>query len=118
MGSLPKLSPIDVKLVLTEAYETHYGIYNHLAEAIDVTRPLGSVALHETEENSTSSRLYELISLYMEKNLKNTTGLNLMEFLSLPREYVELLLKLSVKEAKKNLSTLNEIENSINTAKK
>lgn len=93
-------------------YEHTAGIYDHSQR--EVVRPLSSVALHETEENTTTSRLYSTIEAFKNKGIKDLFGLNLVEFLNLPSEYCTLLLEIANKEGNKNQSILDNLNNTIN----
>ena len=47
------------------------------------------VALYDTEENGRTSLLRARIEQYIKSSVNKYTGLNLQEFLSMPREYVQ-----------------------------
>lgn len=106
---------IDANIVLYELYETKYGIYNHLNPY--KKRPMASVALHEAEENTTNSSLYEAIEGYVKLNIKDLTGLTLTEYLDLPTEFCILLANIASKEAQKKSTILGNMEKDINSTK-
>lgn len=105
----PKLAEIDANLLLYDIYEHETGIFNH-AQRQD-KRPLSSVALHETEENTSTSRLYMTIEAYKNKGIKDMFGLNLIEFLDLPSELCIYLMELANKEGAKNQNILSNLDN-------
>jgi hypothetical protein len=67
-------------------YETTYGVFNHQDRQLVKKRPLAAVALHESEENTTTSALYESIDIFIKNDIGKHTGLNMAEFFALPRE--------------------------------
>lgn len=74
-----------------------YAIFDH--ERFSKHRPLALVAMHEKENASSHSRLYNTIQRFCNSDIHSTTGLSLTEFLALPREYVELLFKVATARA-------------------
>ena len=81
----PKLKFTDAQLLLMDAYETGFGIYNH-AQHTDNSRPLALVAMHWAEDNTTQSLLHERIEQFKDRNVYQIFGLSLTEFLDLPRD--------------------------------
>lgn len=79
----PKLKITDAQLMMLDVYESGFGIYNH---NIDSERPLALVAMHWSEDNTTQSALHERIEQFHERNVYQAFGLNLTEFLELPRD--------------------------------
>jgi len=100
---------------LYDLFETHFGIHDHSKSS--KTKPLSSVALHECEDNTETSLIYKAIERYTKLKINQLFGLNLIEFLSLPKEYCEKLMLLAIEHAKQNTNTLNEIQNSLNNTK-
>jgi hypothetical protein len=100
---------------LYDLFETHFGIHDHSKSS--KTKPLSSVALHECEDNTETSLIYKAVERYTKLKINQLFGLNLIEFLSLPKEYCEKLMLLAIEHAKQNTNTLNEIQNSLNNPK-
>lgn len=98
-----------------DLFETHFGIHDHSKSS--KTKPLSSVALHECEDNTETSLIYKAVERYTKLKINQLFGLNLIEFLSLPKEYCEKLMLLAIEHAKQNTNTLNEIQNSLNNTK-
>lgn len=121
MDLVPKTSFIDAKLALLDIYETVFGIYDHLTDSYArKKRPLASVALHESESICEGSELYAFIDRYIKDDIYKSTGLNLTDFMKLPREIVQKIFK-SVntkdeKEAKEKQAIIDSLSNS-NTKK-
>ena len=82
-------------LALAEIYETTLGLYNHGDEVARTSRPLALVELHPKEDTSTYSPLYRRIAEFHHLKIYEGWGLSLTEFMNLPHEYVEYILKLS-----------------------
>lgn len=83
---LPVLATNDADQVLYKYYETSHGLFDHRDRAKLKTRPLASVALHEAEENTLTSALYESIDIFIDNNVATRTGMSMQEFFQLPRE--------------------------------
>lgn len=86
------LTGFDLDIVLNESYEQSYGIFNHNS---DRANPLSIVSVHQTERYTEGSGLYNLIARYLKHPIKDRFGLDLIEFINLPREYTEELIRLS-----------------------
>lgn len=106
------LDSYTIKMLLMEAYETKYGIYNH--DAPDPNRPLALIAMHPKEDTRERSPLYETIERYRIFDVYKYYGLNLVEFLSLPRDVVtEIFRQLTAsasKESSRMANALKELE--------
>lgn len=116
LEKLPKLNSIDGRIVLQDLYETQYGIYNHLHQ--NVVRPLASVAMHSGEDFNDGSLLEEAIRTYATRSVKDLYGLNLLEFLDLPRDIIEMLLLVANEENSRKAATVANIEQQFNMEKK
>lgn len=80
--------PMEVKILLLEAYETVYGICDHDNEGYD--DPLALVAMHPKEDTATYSRLYgELMRFAKEETFREMWGLSIVELLDLPKDVVD-----------------------------
>ena len=110
------MSGIDANIVLYDLYETNYGIYNHINAVKQ--KPLASVALHETEDNTTTSALYEAIETYHNKGIKELFGLSIKEYLDLPNEICIKLMEVANKNTQKNNTILSSIEKDMQQTKK
>jgi len=102
----PKMNSVESTLVLRDFYETHYGIYNHLSGS--TARPLASVAMHDAEENGRHSSAYEIIKVIAESEVLKHFGMSLIEFLSMPREYVTYMLEVSSAITNKNSNSVSD----------
>lgn len=86
-------------LALAEIYDTTMGIYNHGDDVARAARPLALVELHPKEDTTTYSPLYRRIAEFHNLKVAESWGLSLVEFLNLPHEYVEYILKLTRRAA-------------------
>lgn len=93
-----ELDSYTTQLLLREAYETLYQIFDHEAEQAAL-RPLAHVAMHPKEDETNYSRLYQTIRRYHKQKLKDLTGLNITQFLDQPRELVELWFQISLEDS-------------------
>jgi hypothetical protein len=100
------MDSVNAQIALTEYYDTKFGIFDHGA-ATD--RPLAAVALHDAEENGPTSALYETIRLFASTNVYKYFGLNLEEFLNLPREFTTLILEVSQDKTIKDSKVLSDL---------
>lgn len=78
---------------MRDLYEEEYGICNH--RSISGIRPLSSVAMHPSEDFNTNSKLEEVLALYLQKNIREQYGLSITEFLDLPIDVIDMLIKVS-----------------------
>lgn len=88
VNSAPKLTATDTDQALYALYETNHGIFNHINGPNKDSQPLAMVAMHESENNTSDTTLYEQIELYLKLDVYKNTGLNLNDFLDLPREFI------------------------------
>lgn len=109
-----------------EAYDITYGVFDHIKQYnIEKStkdpnnkRPLTSIAMHETEEVSEVSLLYERINSYSEKKVKEYFGISLNELMDLPRDIVEHIFDQCDKRLIKESRMQNNILSELNIDKK
>lgn len=104
-----------------EIYEQHYGIFDHIADSRkpkDQQRPLALIAQHHKEDWSGYSKLRTILYRYMSHGIYEKTGLNWLEFLSLPHEHVEAIFRASTAHTRRTLPALNNVEKMLNQAAK
>ena len=102
---------IDGRTVMQDEYDVVYGFYNH--HNTSVNRPLASVAFHQPEDINDSSLLEEAIRTYVDRGIKEVYGLNLIEFLDLPLDIIEMLMNVAGDVQGKKASVLDSIERDI-----
>lgn len=111
-NNLPKLSPIDADQILIAMYETYFGIYDH-QNAFVKSKPLALVALHELEDNTHGSLLYEEITLFIDLEINKKVGMSLEEYMSLPREIKNHIKTVLNRNDKKVNNTLQNLQDSL-----
>lgn len=67
------------------------------------------MALHEHENNSTTSSLYECIQLYINLGILKQTGLTLDKYLELPKEYILYINSIVVKANNEEGKVVNKL---------
>lgn len=116
LRTLPKLTGADVEIVFRDLYETNYGICNHVNPTI--RRPMASVAMHPSEEINEGSLLQDTIRKFIKTDIKEYTGLSLVEFLELPRDIVEIIVRECESHSRTKDATIHDIEKQFNSAGK
>lgn len=84
---------VDTKIVMHEAYEEQFGIYNHTYSP--VTRPMASVAYHPSEDTLTHSMLTDSLRHFHLKKIKEIWGINYLEYMSLPISVTSMMREIS-----------------------
>lgn len=96
-----------------DLYETNYGIFNHLNSTLNKNRPLASVAMFECEDINNNSLLEQVTRTYVKKGIKDVFGLNLNEFLNLPKDIIEILISISDEERRNKENIMSSVEKEI-----
>lgn len=89
----PVMDNVTAQLVLNEAYDIGFGIFNHDHDSL--WNPLSMVAVHEAEDVESYSRQEHLIRRFLMSKIHKQTGLSLTQFLELPRDMVSTVLDIS-----------------------
>ena len=105
---MPKLSSVDKAIVLNEWYETATGLYNHFDGSN--RRPIASVALHPQEDIYQGDLLKEHVDQFSLKNIYKTFGINLIDFLNLPRHVCEMITVAATNELRRKATEADKIE--------
>ncbi len=109
--SLKKTNLINARLVISEYYEYKTKIYNHVQETSK--RPLSSIAFHDAEDITNNSLLEDSFKSYIKHDIKNIFGLNLVEYLNLPLDIINLMEKIAISEIKTKNSALSKLHNEL-----
>ena len=99
---------ITAQLILTEAYDIEYGLYDH--DNPELEHPFQSQLMFEQEkilDHSPMMRLYETYSLYQ---IQKWFGISLLEFINMPAVRFDQLIKLSNKLAEEENERLTNAE--------
>lgn len=84
------MSLIEAKIVMTEAYESRFGIFNHMSEEAK-QRPLASVAMFPSENTTDRGLFYDAAMEFSRNNYREIWGYTLSEFLSMPQWKVKMI---------------------------
>lgn len=103
-------------LVLRQFYETRFDVFDHFNDGDK--RPLSTVALYDAEENSTYSSLYARIGQFARSRIKEQFGLNFIEFMSLPKEYIQEMFRVSENITSKESAFTNNLQKQLDDIKK
>jgi len=104
------MSPVKARIVMQDAYETRFGIFDHIGTK---DRPFSSVELHDCENTVEMSTLYDALTEYAEKNYFEVWGLNVKDFLGQPQYIVKLMRTITNEVMAKKKSVLDGIEKSM-----
>jgi hypothetical protein len=97
--------------VLSDLVDEEYGIFNHRLSGHQ--RPLSSVAMHEAEDFTTHSLTNQAIQSYIDLDIKEYYGLNLVEFLNLPHDIIEMMVEVAQKKIAKKSNDLEDLQKNI-----
>lgn len=110
--SLPKLNSVDAATVMGDLYDEAYGIFNH--GLVGTVRPLSSVAFHDAENVVNNSLLEEALQLYESNHIYDHFRITVMEFLDLPSDYIETMVKVAQQSAKQQNTVIDGLEREFN----
>lgn len=106
LESVKKIDSISAQILLREAYEVSYEIVNREEEPY---HPWDMVLERPKENYTLYGTLYRTIYSYRLRDINKRFGLNLDEFLDLPREFVELIFEICQKEDETGQDTLQNL---------
>lgn len=89
LETAPALSSHDAEIVLRSQYYSIFGLNTPEMEM----EPIGLVMMRDGEDVTGRSLLQERIRMFMREKVKDHSGLNLLEFLSLPRDVLLMVLE-------------------------
>ncbi len=96
---------------MSEFYDTLVKIYNHYSG--DNSRPLATVALHPQEDLIKHGLLDESIRNFPLRNIKETFGLNYLEFMNLPSYVCEIMTEVAREELKRKATMAQGIQSEL-----
>lgn len=100
---------ITAKLMLREAYETAYGIYNHDAPDAEV-HPWALIAHGDKEDYGKLGPHQAIARVFMLNDIGKKFNISFLEFVALPREMVNCLIELTEEELKVEAKAAAEIK--------
>lgn len=108
MNSSDKLPSDSAQVMLSMAYDTTYGIYDHYNTSD--TNPLTTVTMHPAEDYKELSGMYRAIERYERQGINNRFGLSLTEYLELPRSVIAMLTDITIAIDKEMSALENQAE--------
>lgn len=96
---------------MRDLYETEFGLFDHLAP--HPRRPLAAVAMHPQEDVNTNSTLEQVCKLYIRHRIYEMFHLDLLQFLDLPADFVEMLIGIAKEQTKQQNKAMTEVEKSM-----
>lgn len=101
---------------MSELYEMEFGIFDHKNHSHD--RPLSGVAFHPCQDVMESSGLKKVIKSYVDANIKEEYGLNILQFMDLPVGITQVLVEMSLetknKKMQANADVMRDVEKEFN----
>lgn len=104
-------SSVEAQIVLLQAYQTAYGIYDHLNP--DPNRPLAMVGYHPKENYLEHTGFKRAMRRYALHQVHKHFGLNWNDFLELPAPHARWILELSQELSEKRNKALGNIQNDL-----
>jgi hypothetical protein len=89
------------QILLSMGYDITTKIFDHMAPA-NIGAPMANEMAHEEERYSSNSGLYRSMERYERQNIKEKFGLSLIEYQSLPRDYIEKLSNILISVGNRN----------------
>lgn len=115
LSKLPKLNRIDAKIVLADLYDKTFSICDH--HAVGLSRPLSSVAFHDAEKINEDSVLEETMRVYISRHIYENFKLSYLQFMELPRDIAQMVIKISDEYAQKKSQTMSDLEKELSGLK-
>lgn len=93
MQQSPMMDSDASQVLLGMAYDTTYDLHDHYSPSS--VNPLDTVAMHPAEDYKHFSGLYRSLERYERYGIKDNFGLTLLDYLSLPRDVIDMLVDLT-----------------------
>jgi hypothetical protein len=113
----PPLTSDGAEQALAAIYESRYRIFNHHDPIARKNRPLAIVALHDAEDRTANSSLYEQLELFVKLDVYKHTGISAVDFFELPREIVQHFFSLARKKVENESKLASELQAGLEGAK-
>lgn len=94
MNKLPKVSLNDARRILTESYETTYGIKNHFDST---NSPFAYIEFNTAEDFHSLELLGPLVDMYLDNEIGDLYKLDIKEFLANDKTFNQLLVSRATK---------------------
>lgn len=93
MSEIKMIDSMSAQLVMAEAYEQAYKLFDH--EQDSGRSPFAVCAMHEKERYAEMSPLHHVFRLFHELKMADDWKIDILTFLSLPREFTDLMFKIT-----------------------
>ena len=107
-------SNVDTKIILTDNYESKFGIFQHQLAAN--RRPLSSVAFHTSEDMLTHSLLAESMRTFESKKIGDIFRISYLEYMNLPVSVVSLMKDICDEILASRTKEANNVDNMLKNA--
>lgn len=94
------------RILYNMAYEVTTGIYDHTKNSA----PLSVELLKDAERYDFNSSLFKAMSRYSMQGIKEKFGLSLIEYLELPKDYINMLTEISSREITRRTKEHEDLE--------
>lgn len=98
-------------MIMRDLYESEYRLYDHRHP--HPNKPLASIAMHKQEDLNTDSALEQVCRLYIRHRIYECFHLDLLQFLELPADVIEMLIALAKENTKQSNKAMSEVEKSM-----
>lgn len=113
------LDSIDATFLMSEIYETRYGIFNHIANSKTPgirKRPLASVAFHPSEDFTSGSMLEDSMRLYSEYPIYDLFKIDYPTFMKMPVDVAKSMIELAKERRNKEAKIAQAASSNLNAA--
>lgn len=100
------MSSIDAQLVLSEVYQTTYGLYDHRANG-NPSSPLKGACLHPKEDYITLGARHNFIRRFAICNVAKVSGMSYSEFIELTKDECDVWFEVCEHMSKAENAALN-----------
>lgn len=104
LSTTPAMDSVEVIQVMTDIYETRYGIFNHFSNIRNPPnsrRPLANVAFHPGEDFTNGSLLEDTMKIYRDYPIYDIFKIDYPTFMSQPCYIVDMMVKIAKEKREK-----------------
>lgn len=100
---------MQAKIVLDEAYEMEYDIYNHGVQDPDNPDPLRLIGYHEKENTYKDSLFKDWVMRYLDAGIKDIFDLSIVEWMNIPMDRAIEMIDIAKEHLDKKTKTIEAI---------
>lgn len=109
LKSTQELGSDAAQVLNSMVYDVSYNIHDHYSP--ESTNPLSTVEMHPREEYNKNSGLFRAIERFHRHEIHGRFGLSLEDYLSLPRDVIDMLTEVVI-DSEKRMETIENKERS------